>query len=309
MAITSGLLAGSLGVLGLGLNVLADVGGSIGLVWRFRVERGDPDRGQRAEARASLIVAVALVIVAITLAVAAIDELSVGSAPEQSLLAMITAGVSAVALLPLGIAKHRTGDALKSHALKGDGTLSVIGAVLGVIAVFGLLANEFLGWWWADRVAALGIAAVAAAEAVRVLRERPRLDSSASSRSTVFKRLFGQHLSPSDQATSTWGINANQACVLALILCLAVSIADALLGHRIILIGLLIVGSCCVIFGGRWFQTAIVGVVAVGLGVVLSVPDGIWASTAQLELVGSVFLVGLVSTFGAAVVEARGPYH
>jgi divalent metal cation (Fe/Co/Zn/Cd) transporter len=175
VSITSGLLARSLGVLGLGLNVLADVGGSIGLVWRFRVERRDPDRAHRAEARASMIVAVALAIVAVTLTVAAIDALWIGSAPEKSVPAMISAGVAAAVLLPLGVAKRRTGVRLQSHALKGDGTLSVIGAALGVIALLGLLANEFLGWWWADRVAALGIAALAGAEAARVLRRRPRV--------------------------------------------------------------------------------------------------------------------------------------
>ena len=55
-ALAAGLLAGSLGVLGLGLNVLADVAGSIGLVWRFGVERRDPKRGLLAEARASIVV-------------------------------------------------------------------------------------------------------------------------------------------------------------------------------------------------------------------------------------------------------------
>ena len=309
VSITSGLLAGSLGVLGLGLNVLADVGGSIGLVWRFRVEREDPDRAHRAEARASTIVAVALVIVAVTLTVAAIDELWAGSAPERSLMAMITAGVSAVVLIPLGVAKHRAGDALMSHALKGDGTLSGIGAALGFIAVGGLLANQFLGWWWADRVAALGIAVIAAAEAVRVLRKRPRVVSSPRPRAILLNRPFGNEPSRSDQETSPWGLTATQYCVIALVLCLAISIADALLGHRIILIGLLIVGPCCAIFGGRWFQTAVVGVAAVSLGVVLSIPDGIWASAAQFEVVGGVFLVATVSTFGAAIVEARDPYR
>jgi len=72
-AITAGLLAGSLGVLGLGLNVLADVAGSMGLVWRFGVERRDPTRGLRAEARASTVVATALGLVALTLTVAAIN--------------------------------------------------------------------------------------------------------------------------------------------------------------------------------------------------------------------------------------------
>ncbi len=172
-AITAGLLAGSLGVLGLGLNVLADVAGSIGLVWRFGVERGDPTRGLQAEARASIVVATALGLVAITLTVAAINDLLSRSVPEHSLFAMVSAGVSAVVLAPLGWAKYRTGRRLGSHALMGDGTLSGIGAALGVLAVLGLLAEQALGWWWADRVTALCVALVASTEALRVIRMRP----------------------------------------------------------------------------------------------------------------------------------------
>ena len=172
-AITAGLLAGSLGVLGLGLNVLADVAGSIGLIWRFGVERRDPKRGIQAEARASVIVATALGVVAITLTIAAINDLLSHSVPEHSLFAMISAAASAVVLAPLGWAKYRTGRLLGSHALMGDGTLSAIGAALGVLALLGLLAEQLLGWWWADRVAALCVAVVAATEAVRVIRMRP----------------------------------------------------------------------------------------------------------------------------------------
>ena len=175
--VTAGLLAGSLGVLGLGLNVLADVAGSVILLWRFRVERREPDLGHRAEARASVVVAAALTAVSITLIVAAADALAAGSAPEKSVMAMIVAGISAVILAPLGLAKYRTGVALHSHALKGDGTLSGVGAVLGGVALLGLLADQVLGWWWADRCAAIWVAGIAGAEAVRVLRMRPSLAS------------------------------------------------------------------------------------------------------------------------------------
>ena len=112
-------------------------------------------------------------LVAITLTVAAVNDLLSHSVPEHSLFAMTSAGVSALVLAPLGWAKHRTGRLLGSHALMGDGTLSAIGAALGIVALLGLLAEQLLGWWWADRVTAICVALVAAAEAVRVLRLRP----------------------------------------------------------------------------------------------------------------------------------------
>ena len=173
-SITAGLLAGSLGVLGLGLTVLADVSGSASLVWRFRRERANPDAGDRAEARASVVVAAALIVTATVLTVAAAQALANGSAPDSSLSAMVSAAVAVIVLAPLGLAKHRVGSALCSNALKGDGTLSSIGAFLGAFALLGLLANRYLGWWWADRLVALVAACIAAGEAGRVIRHRTR---------------------------------------------------------------------------------------------------------------------------------------
>jgi divalent metal cation (Fe/Co/Zn/Cd) transporter len=172
-AVTSGLLAGSLGVLGLGLNILADVAGSIGLVWRFGVERRDPTRGIRAEARASMVVACALILVAGTLVVAATYDLVTHSEPGPTVVAMVSAGISAAVLAPLGWAKYRTGQRLNSHALMGDGTLSGLGSVLGICALLALLTDSVFGWWWADRFAAFAVAAVACAEAIRVVRAKP----------------------------------------------------------------------------------------------------------------------------------------
>src|SRR5487761_2078434 len=174
LSVVVGLRAGSLGVLGLGLNILADVTGSTGLIWRFHVERQDAARADHAESLASLVVGIALSAVAISLAVAATAELISKTSPHQSALALVAAAASALVLSPLGVAKRRTGRELGSHALRGDGTMSIIGSALGVVAVLGLLVNEYWGWWWADRGAAIGISAVAAAEAIRVMRKRPR---------------------------------------------------------------------------------------------------------------------------------------
>jgi divalent metal cation (Fe/Co/Zn/Cd) transporter len=172
-SITAGLLAGSLGVLGLGLDMVADVAGSISLVWRFRKERSDPQAADRAEARASLVVAAALLLTAVVLTVASTQALVGGTAPDSSLSAMLSAAVSALVLAPLAVAKRKVGTNLSSSALRGDATLSGIGALLGLLALVGLLANRYLGWWWADRVAALGAALIALIEARRVLRNRP----------------------------------------------------------------------------------------------------------------------------------------
>lgn len=171
-----GLRSGSLGVLGLGLNVLADLVGSLGLVWRFRLERQRPHYATRAEAHVSILVASTLGVVATSLGVAAIAELVSGSMPHSSVLALVSAGASVMILSPLGTAKRRTGQRLHSHALVGDGTLSLIGAVLGMAALSGLLANRLFGWGWADRVVALAMAMVAAVEMSRVLRERSRIE-------------------------------------------------------------------------------------------------------------------------------------
>ncbi|HEX4126783.1 MAG TPA: cation transporter [Acidimicrobiales bacterium] len=172
-SITAGLLAGSLGVLGLGLDLLADVTGSVSLVWRFRRERSDPAAADRAEARASVVVAGALLLTAAVLTAASVQALVAGTTPDSSLSAMLSAGLSVVVLAPLAVAKRQVGADLGSSALRGDGTLSGIGAFLGVLALVGLLANRYLGWWWADRVAALGAALIAVIEARRVVRHRP----------------------------------------------------------------------------------------------------------------------------------------
>ena len=169
-AVTIGLLDGSLGVLGVGLGALADLAGSAVLIWRFRAERRQPLTAGRSEARAALVVAGALFTVAGLLAVDAVHALSQGTSPKASLPAMAGAAVTAAVLVPLAVAKRRTGRELDSAALGGDAALSAVGAATALLALAGLLAFRLAGWWWADRVAALVVAAVAAVEGYRLAR-------------------------------------------------------------------------------------------------------------------------------------------
>jgi divalent metal cation (Fe/Co/Zn/Cd) transporter len=169
VSVGSGIAGHSLGVLAAGLSVLADVTGSVVLVWRFRTERSDPERAAHVEDLAALAVATALGIIAIVLAFEAINALIAGSHPGSSAITVISAGVSIVVLMPLAYLKRDTATRLASHALKGDSTLSAIGASTAVLALLGLALNDLFGWWWSDRAVALVIAAVAVLEARTLL--------------------------------------------------------------------------------------------------------------------------------------------
>jgi divalent metal cation (Fe/Co/Zn/Cd) transporter len=68
-------------------------------------------------------------------------------------------------LSPLAYAKRRLGKQMGSRALQGDGALSGIGAGTSLLALIALALYHALGWWWADRSAALIVSAVAGAEA------------------------------------------------------------------------------------------------------------------------------------------------
>jgi len=164
-SITVGTLNHSLAIVGVGLNLLADMAGSMVLIWRFGQERRRLHRAESAERVARLMVGAALTIVAAFLAVESVRQLIVGTGPASTVAPILVATVSAVVLVPLARAKRRAGAMLRSRALRGDGTLSGIGAAIALLADAGLLTNRMLGWWWADPTAALIVAVVAGVEA------------------------------------------------------------------------------------------------------------------------------------------------
>jgi divalent metal cation (Fe/Co/Zn/Cd) transporter len=168
-SVTVGLLDHSLAIVGVGLNLAGDLVGSLALVWRFRHEREQAHRADEAERVARLLVGACLSIVAVFLTVEAVRRLSAGATAADAVAPILVAAASLLVLPPLSRAKRRAGSMLGSRALRGDGTLSGVGAAIALLAVLGLVANRTLGWWWADSAAALAVAAVAAAEARAVL--------------------------------------------------------------------------------------------------------------------------------------------
>ena len=94
---------------------------------------------------------------------------------------------------------------------------------------------------------------------------------------------------------------------LSLTLCGVVAACDAASGPHLILIGLLIAGPCCALLTARWALTAAASGFAVALGVVLGVPDQIFATITQYAFLAAVAAVGTTATVGAAVLQRQRP--
>jgi Sodium/calcium exchanger protein len=117
----------------------------------------------------------------------------------------------------------------------------------------------------------------------------------------------GQPDSPASAQSLLPGWPVRRLWVLGLALSVAVAAADAALGSRLVLIGLLIVGPCCVLLTGRWVPTGLTGLWAVGLAVILGVPDGIWGTATHLAFLAAVTSVALASTVSAALISTLRP--
>jgi len=163
VSVITGLRGHSLSVFAVGLVVLADVTGSAVLIWRFQAERHQPAQSGALETRAAIIVSIALAAVSIVLTAESVTALVSGSRPGTSAITVIAAAVSLAVLTPLAYAKRRLGKQMASRALQGDGALSGIGAATSLLALISLALYHALGWWWADRAAALAVAAAAEA--------------------------------------------------------------------------------------------------------------------------------------------------
>ena len=106
---------------------------------------------------------------------------------------------------------------------------------------------------------------------------------------------------PGESLIAAWPIM--RIWCLALAISTTIAAADAVLGHHVILIGLLIIGPCCALLTGRWIHTAIVGAWAIALAVALGVPDRMWGSWTHLAFLAAVAIVATVTTASAALIE------
>jgi cation:H+ antiporter len=103
------------------------------------------------------------------------------------------------------------------------------------------------------------------------------------------------------------GWSTGRVWKLSFLLCTAVAAGDAASGPHLILIGLLITGPCCALLTARWAPTAAAGCFALALGVVLGVPDQIFATITQYAFLAAVAAVAATATIGAAILQRHRP--
>jgi divalent metal cation (Fe/Co/Zn/Cd) transporter len=172
-ATLAGVLAGSVALIGFGLDSVVDGAASCVLIWRFQSEHRKLHRAEDLERRAARLVGGALLLIGLYVGARAVVALTSDSEAGATVVGVIIAAASVAVLPPLAYAKRRTANNLGSRALRGDSVLTAMGAVLAAAALLGLVATRLLGWWWADSAVALGISAILGREAVGLLHERP----------------------------------------------------------------------------------------------------------------------------------------
>jgi divalent metal cation (Fe/Co/Zn/Cd) transporter len=167
VAIVAGVLAGSIALIGFGLDSAVEGFASVIIIWRFT---GSRVLSERAEQRAQRLVAVQFFILAPYVAVESIRALIGGEHPEVSVLGMALSVWSLVTMPLLGIAKQRIADEIGSAATKGEGRQNVLCAYLAGALLVGLAANAIAGAWWLDPAVGLLIAGVAVKEGLEAWR-------------------------------------------------------------------------------------------------------------------------------------------
>ncbi len=164
IAIGAALVAGSVALLGFGLDSGIEAMASVIVIWRFT---GTRLASATSERRAQQLVAVSFFMLAPYIAVEAIRALVAGGRAETSIVGLVLTASTAVFEPALGLAKRRLGARLDSSATAGEGTQNLLCAYLAMAVFAGLAVNTLWGAWWLDGVVALGIASWAVVEGRR----------------------------------------------------------------------------------------------------------------------------------------------
>jgi divalent metal cation (Fe/Co/Zn/Cd) transporter len=175
VAVVAGMLAGSISLVGFGVDSFIEVTSGAALLWRMSVD-AEEHRRERIERITLSIVGICFLFLAVYVGYEAASNLIHKEAPEHSLPGIILACVSLVVMPLLSRAKRRVGAHLKSAAMKADAKQTEFCTYLSAILLGGLVLNMVSDLWWADPVAALIMVPIIAKEGVDGLRAKTCCD-------------------------------------------------------------------------------------------------------------------------------------
>ncbi|MFL5604888.1 MAG: cation diffusion facilitator family transporter [Gemmatimonadaceae bacterium] len=178
VSIGAGIMAGSVALVGFGMDSVIEVVSSLAALWRLK---GDADvaNRERSERIALRVIGSSFLALACYVLADAAHALYAREMPEKSVPGLVITVLSVVIMPVLSRAKRRIALGLGSRALTADAAQTNLCAYLSAIALAGLFLNAALGWWWADPVAALVMVPIIAREGVQGWRGEEHCDECA----------------------------------------------------------------------------------------------------------------------------------
>ncbi len=158
VAITAGIGASSVALIGFGLDSIVEVSAAGVVLWQFV---GVPEDRERLALR---LIGASFFALAAYVTVIAINDLASGAEPDASTVGIVLTAVSIVVMPALARVKARAGREMGSRTITADSRQTRLCAYLSISTLAGLATNAAFGWWWADPIAALVIAVIAVTE-------------------------------------------------------------------------------------------------------------------------------------------------
>lgn len=170
VAMVGASIDGSRALIGFGVDSFVESISAAIVIWRLGAEQRDPHRAEQVEQRALTAIGVAFFLLAAVVAFEATRSLLAGERPDASAIGIGLTVVSLIVMPVLARSKRRVGRALESRSVEADSQQTVACVYLSAVVLVGLVLNALFGWWWADPVAALGVAGFLVREGLATLR-------------------------------------------------------------------------------------------------------------------------------------------
>ena len=165
IAVTAGLLAGSIALIGFGIDSAIEVFAALVVIWQLR------RNGKQRYATALRLIAVSFFLLAGYVIYKSVSDLINANEPDPSPVGIILAAVATAVMIPVAIAQKRAGEALGNQVLVAQSNETWVSNYLSISLLLGLGLNALFGWWWADPLVALLISLVAVREGWEAWRE------------------------------------------------------------------------------------------------------------------------------------------